>query len=168
MTTSTPDRTDAQTNQLLQMFRSKWKMRYFYFKRLPSVWWWGIRIKSCTPEITEVSIPYNWRTQNPFRSIYFAALLGAAELSTGLMALLAISGRGAISMLVTNIEADFVKKADDIVTFRCDQGAAIQEIVKRAIESGEGQTAVVRSVGRLPDGTEVARVRVSWSFKKKR
>ena len=34
----------------------------------------GLRVDKVTTENAQVSLPYRWRNQNPFRSIYFAAL----------------------------------------------------------------------------------------------
>ena len=162
---------DAQSAPVARLMRSlntPWKMRLFFFWRLPSLFFWGVRIRKASPDVTEVLIPFSWRTQNPFRSTYFAALAGAGELAGGLMAMMAIEGRGPVSMLVTKLEASFSKKATGPIVFTCSQGAAIREAIQRAMDTGEGQTLNVLSVGRLEDGTEVCRTELTWSFKAKR
>jgi len=153
-----------QTQQLLS---TPWKLRFFYWKRLPTLAWWSVRVVDCKPERAAVRIPFSWRTQNPFGSIYFAALLGAAELSTGVLALMARAGRGKIAMLVTGIEEEFTKKAKAATTFYCEEGQMILDAVQRSIDSLEGETVTVETVGRMEDGTEVARMRITWSFKAK-
>ncbi|RMF25391.1 MAG: DUF4442 domain-containing protein, partial [Bacteroidetes bacterium] len=65
---------------------SPWKLNLYFLKNLPSALWWGLRVRAISAEQAEVTIPFNWRTQNPFRSIYFAALAGAGELATGVLA----------------------------------------------------------------------------------
>lgn len=152
--------------KMMQRFQS-WQMGLFFLKRLPSAWFWGLKIKSVSLEHCEVKLPFSWYTQNPFRSIYFSALAGAGELSTGMLALLAIEGKGRVSMLVTRVEVDFVKKADSTTIFRCDEGVKITEAVERAIATGEGQTVTITSIGTKADGAEVARLKLTWSFKKK-
>ena len=167
---TTIPRFDAKAPGLLSLIRNlgtPWKMRLYFLQRLPSCWFWGVRIKEVAPGRCRVTIPYSWRTQNPFRSIYFAALAGAAELSTGALALIALHGRGRISMLITGLEGQFLKKADTLTTFTCEQGAAIQEAVQEAIDSGEGRTARILSVGRNEAGEEVCRFWLTWSFKVK-
>lgn len=167
---TTIPRFDAKAPGLLSLIRNlgtPWKMRLYFLQRLPSCWFWGVRIKEIAPGRCQVTIPYSWRTQNPFRSIYFAALAGAAELSTGALALIALHGRGRISMLITGLEGQFLKKADTLTTFTCEQGAAIQEAVQEAIDSGEGRTARILSVGRNEAGEEVCRFWLTWSFKVK-
>lgn len=169
VSTSTPTfSVDAPAVQkLLANFNTHWKMRFFFIQKLPSLWIWGVRIKSITPQRGEVTIPFNWRSQNPFRSTYFAALAGAAELSTGGLALLATAGRGRVSMLVVKFEAQYLKKADATVTFTCEDGEAIIAAVDRAIATGEGQQMTAISTGRLPNGEIACQMGVTWSFKSK-
>ena len=71
----------------------------------------GVKIQSVTNSSAIVSVPYGWRSQNPFKSTYFAAQAAAAEMSTGVLAMLALQGRGRISMLITNMQGNYSKKA---------------------------------------------------------
>jgi hypothetical protein len=142
-------------------------MRLFLLWKLPSAWFMGIYVRSCDGEKAVVRLPYGWRTQNPFRSTYFAAQCAAAELSTGILALAHLQEKPPVSMLVTNIEAEFLKKASDTLLFTCEEGAALEAAIQRALDTGEAQVLKANSVGRLPDGAEAGRVQVTWSFKKK-
>ncbi|MBL7792865.1 MAG: DUF4442 domain-containing protein [Saprospiraceae bacterium] len=152
----------------LQQINTPWKMWLYLWFKLPSAGFWGLRVRSCTTTKGEVSIPYNWFTQNPFRSTYFAAQCGAAEMSTGLLAMAAIRGSGPVSMLVTQVEAVFTKKATGLVVFTCEEGQQIINAVERVVNSGEAQTITVSSVGvQQNNGQEVARMRITWSFKGK-
>src|SRR5690606_9523397 len=134
--------------------------------KLPSAIFWGLRIKTLTSSRCEVTIPYKWRTQNPFKSIYFAALAGAAELSTGALAQLALAGRGAFSMLVVDFRAEYSKKANRKITFVCDQGEELSELIKSLKVGDAGQLTMI-STGTNPSGETVARFFVTWSFKRK-
>ncbi len=162
------DAQSAPVARMLRAFNSPWKMKLFFLWKLPTLLWWGVRIRQAGPDKTEVVIPFSWRTQNPFRSTYFAALAGAGELAGGLMAMIAIEGRARVSMLVTNLEASFSKKAVGPIVFTCSQGAAIREAIQGTLETGEGQTLKVLSIGRQEDGAEVCRVELTWSFKARR
>lgn len=153
--------------KLLANLNTPWKMRFYFLQKLPSLWAWGVRIKMCTPQRAEVTIPFNWRSQNPFRSTYFAALAGAAELSTGTLGLIASAGRGRVSMLVVKVEAQYFKKADQTVTFTCEDGEAIIATIDRAIRTGEGQQITATSTGTLPNGDLACKVWITWSFKAK-
>lgn len=168
-TTANPEVTpNARIEQLISKLRSPFKMRLFYAQRLPTLLWWGVRVDYLTLEEGRVSVPYGWRTQNPFKSTYFAAQTGAAELSTGLLAMLAIEEKGhPVSMLITKVEAEYTKKATQKITFTCRDGGAIREAVAQAITSGTPQTIQVLSVGVQTDGTEVSRNYFTWSFRAK-
>ncbi len=162
--TQTEDQKKVQ--HLLANLSSSWKMNLYYIQKLPTLWWWGVRVEEAGSEQFQVSIPFNWRTQNPFRSIYFAALAGTAELSTGLLSMLAIEASGkSVSMLVTGMEAEFLKKANQRICFTCTQGSEIRAAIQQAILTGEGTSVRVTSVGTNPEGAVVARFYLTWSFK---
>ncbi|MTB53119.1 DUF4442 domain-containing protein [Lewinella sp. W8] len=148
--------------------RSSWKMRLFFLQKIPSLSWWGVRVTASDPQGVEATIPYNWRTQNPFSSTYFAAQSGTAELTTGLLVMAATQGHGRrFSTLVTDFRAQFTKKATDLVTYRCTQGEEVFAAVDRALASGEPVEIPLVSVGTMPNGVEVGRVAVTWSVKAK-
>jgi Domain of unknown function (DUF4442) len=151
----------------LKNLNSPWRMRLYLLLKLPAAWFMGIGVRSCTEQRAVVRLPYGWRSQNPFRSIYFAAQCAAGELSTGILGQLALREMPPMSMLVTRVEAEFYKKADKALLFTCEDGAAIAEAVLQARQTGEARTIRAESTGRLPDGTEAARVWITWSFKVK-
>ena len=153
-------------NKLLSTFRSPFKLRLYFLKKLPSLFFWKIKVEEIDNNKAKISIPYCWRTQNPFKSIYFSALAGAAELSTGLLALLAVE-KANVSMLVVGVKGKFTKKANTKTYFICEQGQDIQDTVKRAIETGEGQTVNILSKGFNENDELVAEFEFTWSFKKR-
>jgi Domain of unknown function (DUF4442) len=152
----------------LKSLNNSWRMRLYLLWKLPAAWFMGIGVRSCTEQRAVVGLPYGWRSQNPFRSIYFAAQCAAGEFSTGILGQLALRETPPMSMLVTRIEAEFYKKADKTLLFTCENGAAIAETVRKAQETGEARTFRAESIGRLPDGTEAARIWITWSFKLKK
>lgn len=157
----------SSKNQLLATLHSPLKMALYMLQRLPTLLFWGVRIKKVSGQEAVVTLPYGWRTQNPFRSIYFAAQCGAAEFSTGLLALVHLHGKGRVSMLITRVEADFVKKADSLVTFTCTDGELMRSAIEQAIQTGKAVTFTARSVGVQANGEIVAQLLFTWSFKSK-
>ena len=151
---------------LLSIFHSPIKLKLYFLRKLPSLYFWGVRVKKIDTDKAEIAIKYGWRTKNPFRSIYFSALAGTAELSTGLLALLAIE-KANVSMLVVGMQARFMKKAKGEVIFICDQGKDIFTTVQKAIDTGEGQEILVTSKGYNEEGVIVAEFDILWSFKKR-
>ncbi len=151
----------------LSDFNNSLKMGFWLFYKLPAAWFMGVRVKKITAERGEVTLPYGWRSQNPFNSIYFAAQAAAAEFSTGALATLALEGRGKISMLVSRVEMDFTKKANSMTTFTCTQGAEVFEVVERAIQTKEPQTITMVSHGVQATGELVSTTKITWTFKAK-
>jgi hypothetical protein len=92
----------------------------------------------------------------------------AAELSTGALAMLAIrSSEESVSMLVSNMSANFTKKATQRTTFVCENGLDIFQAVHETVETGKGVTIDVRTIGTMPDGQQVSEFTFQWSFKKR-
>lgn len=134
--------------------------------KLPSAIFWKLRIRKLEIDTCEVTIPYFWRSQNPFKSIYFAALAGAAELSTGALCQLALAGKGSFSMLVVDFRAEYFKKANTKITFTCDQGTALFELIE-SMEPGATDQLTMISTGKNSSGETVAKFYITWSFKRK-
>jgi hypothetical protein len=151
----------------LRQINVSWKMRLFLLKKLPAAWFMGIGVRHCDHESCTAYLPYGWRSQNPFRSIYFAAQCAAGELSTGLLATASLLDHPPVSMLVTHVEAEFVKKAAQELLFTCPDGEAVAAVIQRAVETQAAQTFQMTSTGRLPDGSVASVVRITWSFKAK-
>jgi acyl-coenzyme A thioesterase PaaI-like protein len=150
-----------------QSFLDPMKCRGFFLSELPSLAFFGVSVSKLTQAECHVELPFTWRTQNPFQSVYFAAQAGAAELATGLLVLRALAGKSPVSMLVVGMEASFSKKAKRDVRFVCENGEAIHLAVERAL-AGEDVDFVAESVGRLADGTEVSRFKIKWALKAKK
>ncbi|HAQ71599.1 DUF4442 domain-containing protein [Salibacteraceae bacterium] len=158
---------NPKARKVLKDLKNPWKLKFFFWKRLPSLLFWRVKLQHLDTESASVSIPFLKKTQNPFRSIYFAAQAGAAEFSTGLLAILAIEGRGNVSMLVTELRCEFYKKAAETIFFTCDQGQQVNSVVAKAIETGEGQKLTMISEGKNQAGETVTKVWIEWSFKVK-
>ncbi|MCB0652128.1 MAG: DUF4442 domain-containing protein [Saprospiraceae bacterium] len=159
------DPDNPKTKKQLKELRTPWKLWLYFFKHLPSVLFFGVRLKSLTPYKTEVTVPFKWRTQNPFRSIYAGAQFAAAELSAGLMAGHIIYGRGPMAMLITKVEIEYIKKATGLTTFTCEEGQKILDAVQRTIDSNAPQEVTVLTTGTQLDGQVVSRMKFTWSFK---
>jgi hypothetical protein len=145
-----------------------WLMRGFFLSRLPLALVAGLRVRAVDRRRCVVTVPYGWRTTNPFRSTYFAALSMAAELSTGALAMLATrSAPAPAALLIVALEASFEKKATGLTTFTCEDGDAIFAAVAETLATGEPAAVRARSIGRAPDGAEVARFVITWSFKRR-
>jgi uncharacterized protein DUF4442 len=159
---------NPHTNAFIDLIKHPVKFRMFLFSKLPSAYFSGVRIKDINVNKCEVTVPYKWFSQNPFKSTYFACLAMAAEMSTGTLGLMHVYKRTpAVSMLVIKLEANYFKKATGLTIFTCNDGLAISETIEKAITNGEGQTITAKSVGVNNDGETVAEFFITWSFKAK-
>ena len=144
-------------------------MPMFMLAKLPLALIAGLRVRHIDEDSCEVTVPYGWRTTNPFKSTYFAALTMAAEMATGALAMATVrASPKPISMLVVGVEGQFLKKATQVTTFRCEAGKEMSASVMETLETGEAVVQKAEAIGTSPDGVEVARFVFTWSFKKKR
>ena len=113
------------------------KFRFFLLQRLPSALFAGLRIGSFDEQEAVIKVKFSWFNQNPFGSMYFAVQAMAAEMSTGLLALGQVYQRKpAVSTLVVNMEAKFIKRGIDTISFTCKDGAAILQAIEETIATG--------------------------------
>jgi hypothetical protein len=144
------------------------KFSIFLFLKLPSAWFSGVKVKKLNLEECATSVPYKWFSQNPFQSTYFACQAMAAELSTGLPALMAIEKRNpGFSMLVVDMQAKYTKKAVGLTTFTCKDVDKIIRTVDECEKTGEASTVSVETIGLNNANEEISRFVFTWSFKQK-
>jgi len=144
------------------------KFRLFLLYKLPIAFLAGLRLVKINDAKAEIRVKHKWINQNPFRSMYFAVQAMAAEISTGLMVFRKIEQSGkSISMLVTNQEAVFTKKATGWNYFKCEDGNLISAAIDKAVETKEGQTVWVTSVANDSTGDKVSVFRFQWSIKER-
>ena len=59
----------------------------------------------------------------------------------------------------------FTKKATGRITFTCNQGNAIKETIQKAIDTNEGQTIWLTSIGKNEKGEQVSEMQFEWTIK---
>ena len=155
-----------------ETFKAVWTnpigIRAMLWAKLPLAAFAGLRLRKLDESGAQVALPAGWKTQNPFRSTYFAAQAMAAELSTGAPALYFIEQSGArISSLVTALSTKFTRKATQETMFTFADGPSMRTAIESAARSGEPVVFKARSVGTQQDGTVVAEFEIEWSFKRR-
>jgi len=144
------------------------KLNAYLLLKLPSAYFTGVRTRFIDNEKCVVTVKHRWINQNPFNSMFWAVQGMAAELTTGALVMQQIKASGKnISMLVANNQASFVKKATGKITFVCTGGLQVGEVIKKAIETGEGQTLWMHSKGTNSEGIEVSNFQFEWTLKLK-
>jgi hypothetical protein len=132
-----------------------------------------------SPKILELSadrcvvrVPLNWRTRRrDIRAMYLGTLCMGADVAAGLIAFSLVRQRGErIAFIFKDMRAEFLKRAEGDVVFTNADGAIVQDLLKRALESGEREEATVRVTATVPDvlGDEpVARFELTLSIRKR-
>jgi hypothetical protein len=143
--------------------------RLYTLTKVPLAWLAGLRLAHIDDNSCRIAVRLGWLNQNPFRSMFWAAQAMAAEFSTGTLCREKVLKSGqSISMLLVRLEAGFTKKAVGRIVFSCGQGGEIDEVLRRAIDTREGQAVRLRSVGTNEQGEQVAELFFTWSFKVRR
>lgn len=144
------------------------KFNSYMFFKIPAAWWSGVRLFELSETRAITRVRHRWVNQNPFNSMFWAVQGMAAEFASGALAIHHIRRSGKpVSMLVINNKANFSKKAKGLITFTCDQGEAIRGAIDLAIQTGEGQSLWMRSIGLNSEGETVSTFEFEWSFKLK-
>jgi hypothetical protein len=159
---------NPNASSLIRLISHPLKFRIYLLWKLPAAFFSGVRVKTFTPEVCTVVVPFKWFSQNPFKSTYFACLAMAAEMSSGMLALAQVYKRKpAISMLVVKLEAQYHKKATSSTLFTCSDGVGFAAAIEQAVVTGEGVEFSSHSVGRNEKGELIAEFWIRWSFKAK-
>ena len=157
-------RSEAVRRRLLR----PWNFRLYLWARLPLAACAGLSLRRLDEAACTVTLPGGWRTQNPFRSMYFAAQAMAAEMSTGAPAMMLAEGASAsVSMLVREVRGVFTRRIQGQAAFTFEDLDGMRATVERAVASGESEAFVARSVGRTSDGTAASEFEITWSFKRR-
>ena len=160
--------TEYNSNAFFLIANNPFKFRLFLLTRLPAAYLAGIRIRECNDDFCSVSISYNWLTQNPFRSTYFACLSMAAEMSTGALAMANVYQRKpSTSMLITSVDSKYHKKAIGKTIFTCREGLTMKQTINQAYATSSPQMIRVKSEGYNQQNELVAEFWFTWSFKVK-
>lgn len=91
----------------------------------------------------------------------------AAEMASGVLAMMYTQGAGRVSMLVVGMEAEFTKKAVGLIAFTSPDGPRIAQAITESRATGKGRTVVCTSTGLDQAGDTVAVFRITWSFRVK-
>ena len=159
---------DPRTERLRRRMLSPWGFRAYLLGNLPLALCAGLRLERLDESECRVSLPGGWRTQNPFRSMYFAAQAMAAEMSTGAPALLLVQDAPAsIALILVELRAVFGKRIQGRASFTFTDVAGMQAAIARAAAGSEPERYVARSIGRTADGVVAAEFEVTWSFKRR-
>ncbi|MDP1832436.1 MAG: DUF4442 domain-containing protein [Geothrix sp.] len=156
----------------LQRFKQTWGMRLFGWLKIPLL----ASVRPVVVELSEtrcvVRVPLRRWTRNHLGSMYFGALAIGADCAGGLLAMEQIKRSGGkVGLVFKAFQAQFLKRPESDVYFICEEGEAIRDQVRRALESVERITEPmhIQAAVKTPDGTfePVAEFMLELSLKRK-
>lgn len=143
-----------------------WSLQNVFF-----LWLARPKILELSPDRCVVRVPLNWITRRrDIHAMYLGTLCMGADVAAGLIAFhLVASKKARVSFIFKDIKGEFLKRAEGDVVFTNNDGPMIQDLVKRAIETGERQEATVHVVATVPTKLEepVAQFELTLSVKRK-
>lgn len=155
-----------------ERFKQTFGMRLFGWLKIPL-------LASVRPSVVELSetrcvvrIPLRRWTRNHLGSMYFGALAIGADCAGGLLAMDQIQRTGGkVNLVFKAFQATFLKRPESDVYFICEEGEAIRDQVRRALDSEDRITEPMRIQAAVkgPDGSfePVAEFLLELSLKRK-
>jgi acyl-coenzyme A thioesterase PaaI-like protein len=156
------------------LFKTKtkitWQILLFGLTQVPMIFYCRPKVVSISDRKLEIKIKLNRRTKNHLNSMYFGILSVGADVTSGFLAMKLIqASKSKINLIFKDFHADFLKRAEGDVHFICEDGIAIQNLVRKAEETGERQNLPVEIVATVPKISDepVAKFVLTLSIKKK-
>jgi hypothetical protein len=126
----------------------------------------GLRITDVNSNRCVVTLPGGWRTQNPFKSTYWAAQGMAAEMASGVIPMAYVRAADVpIRMILAGVSGDFIKMCKSHSTFTCDVGDLVESAMRKTLQSGQSVTCELKSTGYDAMGDVVSDWTFLWSFR---
>jgi hypothetical protein len=153
-----------------QKFRKKSLSPYFklfLLAKLPLAFIAGIKMDQFNESICSTALTFRWINQNPFKSMYFAAMQMAAELCTGLLLFQHLNSKAKFSMLLVSVKSNFTQKAIGKIRFMCEEGDDAAVFINEVLNNAEGVSKVFKVNATNSKNEEVANFEFTWSCKKK-
>ena len=119
----------TKTTRLIQLFG---------ITKVPMIWYCRPNVIEHTDEKIEIKIPLKRKTKNHLGSMYFGVLAVGADITGGFLAMDPIQESGRkINLIFKDFKADFLKRPEGDVHFKCNDGLAVKELVDRVSKSSD-------------------------------
>ncbi|MCB0320050.1 MAG: DUF4442 domain-containing protein [Bdellovibrionales bacterium] len=119
-------------------------LRLFGITKVPMIGKLRPRVITLSEDSLELVIPITRFSRNHLHSMYLGALVVGADCAGGYYAYHLIQkSQQPVSLVFKNLQATFLRRAHHDVYFQCTDGKRIQDLVQRALLSGEREDEVV-------------------------
>ncbi len=156
---------DSKLTSEIKRLKGRMKFRIFTAISMPAAWFAGLRIDSLDHESCVTSLPGGWRTQNPFKTMYWAVQGMGAELATGAFPFaISRSMPEKIRMFVVGTEAKFIKRAKGRITFVCKDIEAARKAIEESARTGKSVDREFIVIATDTSGEIVSEWVFKWNF----
>jgi acyl-coenzyme A thioesterase PaaI-like protein len=123
----------------------QWLLRLMGWFKIPLIAYVKPRLIVLDDQQVKVSIRLRRRTKNHLNSMYFGALAVGADVAAGMHVFYFCDQfKVQPAFAFKSMKAEFLKRAESNVTFRCEEGELIRQMVEAAIDSKERQNRMVQ------------------------
>jgi len=124
-----------------------WSLQNVFF-----LWLARPKIEVLNADRCIVRVPLNWITRRrDIHAMYLGTLCMGADVAAGLIAFQAVAERKQrINFIFKDLKAEFLKRAEGEVWFTNNDGPVIQDLIARALASGEREEATVHVTATVP------------------
>ena len=153
-----------------KLIKANLYLKFFGLTKIPLLWFCRPKIINLNTELVEIKIPLRRRTKNHLNSMYFGALSVGADITGGFLAMACIQkSKRNVSLIFKDFKADFLKRAEGDVHFRCNEGLEILQLVEKTIESKKRENMIVHIDAFVPLISKdiVAKFELTLSLKNK-
>ena len=139
---------------------------FWCLRKVPMLFWMTPLVKKLTESECHLYVPLTWRTRNHLQSMYFGALLSAADLVCGLVALAALEKKGVRArLLFSKVQGQFLRRPESGVDFHCKISS--EALSKLDALQGVGDKAfIVLKVDALCEGVKVSEFELEVALKR--
>lgn len=126
-------------------------VRLFGLTKVPLIYWCNPSVVRMDDEVCEIKIPLTRKTKNHLNSMYFGVLCVGADIAGGFGAMNEITkAKRNISLAFKDFKANFLKRPEADVHFRCTQIPELKKFVQEVIASGERMNFPVKIIAVCP------------------
>ena len=135
-----------------QKFKMTLFIRFFGLTKVPMILYCKPTVLHIDSDSVTVKIPLLRRTKNHVGSMYLGALSVGADITSAMLALDVIkSSKKKIIPIFKDFHADFLKRAEGDVYFKCNDGIKIKELISKVISTGNRHSMPVNVTAYVPE-----------------
>ena len=144
----------------------QWLLLLMGWFKIPMIAYVRPKLMEINDESVHVRIRLRRATRNHLKSMYFGALAVGADVAAGIHVFYFAQESGLkVSFAFKGMKADFLKRAESDVTFVCDEGLVIKEMIESSKISGERMNQNVTVVAKDMNAVIVATFEMTVSVK---